>query len=171
MAYRKEQQKSNRINNQAAQEKAIPRKQWRGSGQSEQKKPFITLPTYNELKMLIVFLLACMAGLLALDRFPVPSDALHNMLGMAPPLMWIHVAFACYFASEFILLFCRQRKNDTNRFAVKQQLFMGAFFVFYWYAGVLPQLFPLLVIYGILLQSGEAFARKNPLRHAIIEDL
>lgn len=150
--------------------KSIPRKQWRNLKDPSEEKKHIALPSHTELKMLIVFLLFSMAALLFLDHYPMPSDSLHIPLGIAPPLMWIHVAFACYFASEFMLLFIRIRKVNTDRYALKQLLFLTAFFLFYWYAGVLPRYFPLLVSYGILLQLCEAFARKNPIRQSASAD-
>ena len=143
--------------------KAIPRNNWRDYQDPTEEKSRFSLPTSKELKPVVTFLLFSVAVLFGLDLAPAPSENLRSILGISPPLMWINIAFACYLVSELMLIFCRIRKQNNDRYAIKQLFFLGTFFLFYWYAGTLPQLLQLLVIYGIVLQFCEAFARKNPI--------
>jgi hypothetical protein len=168
-SWSKTESSNNSSKRPAIQEKAIPKREWRHY-QNATEKQQIKLPGHAELIWLVVFLLLSIIVLSGLNQHPAPNAELSAVLGMSPPLLWINVAFFGYVLSEFILILCRTRKTDSSRYALRQLLNMTGFYLFYWYAGVLPEHFSFLLIVGILLQSLEAFARKNPLGKIIIED-
>lgn len=161
----KKENLNNPQNRSIVREKAL-RGHWQDYQDCAEKNPHIISPTFNELKTLIIFLLFNLSTLLLIDLYPAPSETISAALGMAPPLLWINVTCAVYFFTEFVLALCRNSKTNTDRFALKQLIFLSAFYVFYWYAGALQQHFTILLIGGALLQLLEAFARKNPLRSA-----
>jgi len=139
------------------------RSDWR-TFQQDEKSQKLGLPGFYELKSLIAFLILNIATLLLIDVYPQPSAELRNLLGIAPPLLWINIACSIYLFSELILVFCRERSQNTDRFAVKQLLFLCTMYLFYWYAGALQQHVALLLAIGVSLQLAEAFSRKNPLQ-------
>ncbi|SHI47837.1 hypothetical protein SAMN02745165_00171 [Malonomonas rubra DSM 5091] len=142
------------------QEKAA-RRNWRDFQGTEQSRR-ISFPGFYELKSLITFLILNIGTLVLIDVYPQPSAELRNLLGMAPPLLWINIACSIYLFTELILVFCRERSKNSDRFAIKQLLFLCSMYVFYWYAGALQQHFALLLGIGVALQLSEAFSRKNP---------
>lgn len=159
---RNQQAQNNEANNKQKSsvcEKAVERSDWRDFNDSEEKK--FSLPTFNELKNLIAFLLLNVAALMLLDIYPAPSTELRALLGITPPLLWINLACSIYLFTELVLVLCRERESNNDHFALKQILFLATMYGFYWYAGALQQHFALLLGIGIVLQLLEAFARKN----------
>jgi len=149
-------------------EKAVSRNDWREIPDSE--KRCFSLPTFYELKNLIIFLLLNIAALLLLDIYPEPSAQLRSLLGIAPPLLWINLACSIYLFTELVLVLCRERHVNSDRFAWKQLFFLSTMYGFYWYAGALPQHITLLLGIGVVLQLLEAFARKNRRQPVPVEE-
>lgn len=149
----------NRKHESAICEKAVERSDWRDFPDTTEKK--FSLPTFHELKNLIAFLLLNVAVLMLLDIHPEPSAELRSLLGISPPLLWINLACSIYLFTELVLVLCRERRGNNDRFALKQLFFLSTMYVFYWYAGALQQHFALLLGIGFVLQLLEAFARKN----------
>ncbi len=166
MAQQRSKERFTTAQKQAVREKAIPRNRWQDFQGPASKTPRLALPTYAELKALIAFLLLNLLALLLLDNYPAPSAELTTMLGITPPLLWINLACVSYFCSEVILIFCRERKSNTDRFAINQLLFLGAFYIFYWSAGVLQEHVALLLVFGAVLQLFESCVRSCRFRKA-----
>lgn len=142
-------------------EKAAQADQWQTLLDTEGKAPRFLFPTFTELKNLIAFLLLNLIALSLLGLHPGPSAAMSAALGMAPPLLWINLACSIYLVTELILIFCRERERNTDRFALYQLFFFITLYFFYWYAGALQEHFTLLLSIGGILQLLECFARKN----------
>ena len=156
-------EKNESLSNQKSDvcEKAEQRTDWRDFQDTEENSQKFYFPTFTELKNVIAFLLLNIVAVLLVDIYPEPSAELRSMLGMAPPLLWVNLACSIYLFTELILVFCRERTKNTDRFALKQLFFLSTMYVFYWYAGALQQHFALLLGIGVSLQLFESFARKS----------
>ena len=170
MAQQRFQQRSKErfttVKKQVVHEKAIPRNRWQDFQRPASKTPCFASPTYTELKGLIAFLLLSILTLLLLDDYPAPTAELRSTLGIAPPLLSINLACVCYFFSEVILIICRERTSNTDRFALNQLFFISAFYIFYWYAGALQEQFVILLLFGSVLQLFESCVRSCRSRKA-----
>ncbi len=168
MANGKSQTQKEQKNTPIIREKAL-RRNWQNIQNINHRKTGCLWPNFTELKHLIIFLLFNAVILFTLEHYPLPPVALKTTLGMAPPLLWVNIACLTYFFTEFVLVLCRERKINSDRFAIKQQFFMAAFYLFFWYLGELQQHFTILLIGGFFLQLLEAFARKNPFNRALAD--
>lgn len=146
-----------------SREKAISNLPWQ---QIQPERNKITPPCACHLCGLVAFLVLSILTFSLAAKYPAPTDQLHNLLGHAPPELYLNIALAVYIVSEVFYIILRSGQDGSRKFAIKQLLFFSAFYIFFWYAEMLQAHFILLAVSGIILQIMESFRRAHSCKAA-----
>lgn len=86
-----------------------------------------------------LFLILSIGGWRGFDFLPSLSPEVRTLLGPAPPVRLISVALVVYSFSAIILILSRMMGESKTSGGLQHVGYLGAFFLFYQYAGVLQE--------------------------------